>query len=227
MAPDDGHVDLIHRHSRGLEGKLVGTHHVEGSHADNLQGVQALLLVKRSHGRHHGIHRIHDESDDGVRAVFGAGLDDCLGNVSVDVHQVLSVLPRLPRHAGRHEDQRAPFQTLLRQVCHWPSIFAQRVGLDFARELQVRQVCGHPSCGHHGDVQVIDRHLLDQGMCCHEKSQLLTDASSTTAYTNLEASLLLRRFHQTLKAARCISHDGSCWLGTLEATKLKHHDSDY
>ena len=30
--------------------------------------------VELGHGRHDGVHRVHDEAEDGVRAVLGAGL---------------------------------------------------------------------------------------------------------------------------------------------------------
>mmetsp|Transcript_15153 Transcript_15153/g.24126 ORF Transcript_15153/g.24126 Transcript_15153/m.24126 type:complete len:251 (+) Transcript_15153:480-1232(+) len=187
MAPDDGHVDLIHRHSRGLEGKLVGTHHVEGSHADNLQGVQALLLVELGHGWHDGVHWVDYHAKNCPGTELGAGLHNALGDVRVDLEEVVTGLPWLARHACRDEDQVAASEALLQVVDRLLSN-VHLVASDRVLPLEVAQVGCHAGWRHHGHAEVKDAKLLHFGVHGHQQRQRLADAASTATHANLEVT---------------------------------------
>mmetsp|Transcript_34759 Transcript_34759/g.91867 ORF Transcript_34759/g.91867 Transcript_34759/m.91867 type:complete len:242 (+) Transcript_34759:204-929(+) len=112
MASDDGHIDGCHGGTGELMHELVRANNVKACDPTNLAWVQALLLVKLAHGRHHGVDRVHNQSHDGVRAKLGTCLNDVFGNASIDSEQVCPRHARLAGHASWHQYQIAAAQTL-------------------------------------------------------------------------------------------------------------------
>mmetsp|Transcript_18774 Transcript_18774/g.32982 ORF Transcript_18774/g.32982 Transcript_18774/m.32982 type:complete len:222 (-) Transcript_18774:955-1620(-) len=192
MATDHWDVDLLNWHARDLMHELVGSHNVQGGHAANLARVQALLLIELAHGWHHGVHRIHDQAQDSVRAVGGTGLHDVLGDASVDAQEIRTSHARLAWQSSWHKHEIAASEALL-QLVDGLVILVQSVGADLALPLQVPDVSSHTLSRHHGNVQVVDAKLTHQWVHGHQHAKWLTDASGTTANADLEVADFAQR----------------------------------
>mmetsp|Transcript_141533 Transcript_141533/g.452051 ORF Transcript_141533/g.452051 Transcript_141533/m.452051 type:complete len:320 (+) Transcript_141533:495-1454(+) len=203
MAADHRHVDALDRSTRRLVHELVGAHDVQAGDAANLPRVQACLLVQLAHGRHHGVHRIHDQAQDRIRAEFRASLHDVLGDAGIHTQQVRPGHARLPRQACWYQNQVTAGQAL-RQLVRRLVVLVQGIALDLAFLLQVRQVGRDALRRHHGNGQVEDAQLADVGILRHQQTQWLPDASGAAADANLEAACLATGYNRVGHSAETI-----------------------
>mmetsp|Transcript_54294 Transcript_54294/g.137956 ORF Transcript_54294/g.137956 Transcript_54294/m.137956 type:complete len:348 (-) Transcript_54294:181-1224(-) len=206
MAADHWHVDLIHRHSCQLVHELVRAHNVQARDPADLPRVQACLLVELAHGWHHGVHRVHDQPEDGIRAELRARLHDVLGDACVHAQEIRPRHTRLPGHASRNEHEVAARQALL-QLVHGLVVLVQGIARDLALSLQVRQVRGDARCRHHRQGEVEDAELAHVRVLCHKHAQRLANAASTAADANFEVARGIARSRRGLVCRRC------AWLG--------------
>mmetsp|Transcript_42950 Transcript_42950/g.77634 ORF Transcript_42950/g.77634 Transcript_42950/m.77634 type:complete len:296 (+) Transcript_42950:656-1543(+) len=190
MSTDDRHVDEVWVPAGLRPDELVGAHHVQGADANDLQGVQALLLVELGHGWHDGVHWVDYHAKNCPGTELGARLNNALGDVRVDLEEVVTGLPWLARHACRDEDQVAASEALLQVVDRLLSN-VHLVASDRVLPLEVAQVGCHAGWRHHGHAEVEDAELLDVGVQAHEQRKRLTDAAGTAADADLEVT---RRF---------------------------------
>mmetsp|Transcript_46391 Transcript_46391/g.93626 ORF Transcript_46391/g.93626 Transcript_46391/m.93626 type:complete len:371 (+) Transcript_46391:111-1223(+) len=188
VAADDGHVDLAQGCTCDLVHELVRPDSVQGRHAADLAGVEALSSVELGHGGHDGVHRVDDQSDDGVGAVAGASLHYVLGDADVDVQQVCAVHSRLPGHPRWHQDQVAAAEALAQVVHRLLRVRVEHVGLHLALPLDVREVCGNAFGRHRRQREVVDRELRDVVVHGHEHGERLADAAGAPADADLEVA---------------------------------------
>ena len=71
---------------------------------------QAAALLQRPH---HGVERIGDADDEGVRRVFLDAGADLLHHLEVDAEQIVAAHARLARHAGGDDADRSAFDGLV------------------------------------------------------------------------------------------------------------------
>mmetsp|Transcript_30065 Transcript_30065/g.48222 ORF Transcript_30065/g.48222 Transcript_30065/m.48222 type:complete len:205 (+) Transcript_30065:461-1075(+) len=187
MASDDWNTDVIHGGSRQLMHKLVRANNVQSCDAHNLRCLQALFLPELAHGWHHGVHRIHDQGNHCLRAVFGTGLYNVLGDASIDVQQILAVLARLARHTSRHEHKVAAGEALS-CFLDGPVILVKGVAFDLALHVQMRQVRSHTLCRYHGDGKIVDTEFSHIGIHGHQHAQRLANATGAADDADFEVT---------------------------------------
>mmetsp|Transcript_1753 Transcript_1753/g.3074 ORF Transcript_1753/g.3074 Transcript_1753/m.3074 type:complete len:258 (+) Transcript_1753:325-1098(+) len=154
VATDHWHLDVCGAFAGDLRHEFVGAHNVQGSHSHDFQWIQTLLLVELCHGRDNGVHWVHDDANHGFRAELGAGLHHALGDVCVDVEQIVAGHARLSRHSSRNQHQIASRQTGF-QLFRGRHFGVSRIAHDLAGEFQVPQIRGHSSRRHSGHADVL------------------------------------------------------------------------
>mmetsp|Transcript_29535 Transcript_29535/g.68682 ORF Transcript_29535/g.68682 Transcript_29535/m.68682 type:complete len:218 (+) Transcript_29535:548-1201(+) len=174
--------------ARDLLHKLVGPHDVQRRDSHNLAGVEALLLPELTHGWHNRVHRVHDEPHDGIGAVLGNRLNCALGNVRVDLQEVLPVLSWLPWHACRNQHEVAALQDVAGFVNGLVLVECQRERVHLALPFEMREVGGNTCCWHHSDVQVDEHQLLHQRVQSHQQGQGLPDSTSAANNADFEVA---------------------------------------
>mmetsp|Transcript_5221 Transcript_5221/g.12977 ORF Transcript_5221/g.12977 Transcript_5221/m.12977 type:complete len:232 (+) Transcript_5221:774-1469(+) len=185
MATDDGHLNVLRMLPSDVRHELVRTHAVQRRHANDLHRVEALLLVEVSHRGDDGVDGVHNEGDHRLRAVLRAGLDQALGDVRVDLEEVVPRHAWLAGHARRNEHQAATREGL-------PQVVARRladlhdVALHRTFAFDVREVRRDARGRHHGDVEVEDGHLAHVGIHGHEHAERLPDAAGASTDADLE-----------------------------------------
>mmetsp|Transcript_9536 Transcript_9536/g.21699 ORF Transcript_9536/g.21699 Transcript_9536/m.21699 type:complete len:455 (+) Transcript_9536:427-1791(+) len=187
VAANDWHVDEVGVLAGDFAHELVRTDDVEGGDADNLGWIQALLLVELSHGRHHGVHGVHDEGDNRLRAELGARADEALRDVRVRLEEIVARHAGLPRHARRDEHEVAAGEALL-EVLLGVATHLHDIALASALALEVAEVGCHARGRHRGDREIADAELLDVGVHAHEEGERLANASRTAEDADLECT---------------------------------------
>mmetsp|Transcript_45639 Transcript_45639/g.93200 ORF Transcript_45639/g.93200 Transcript_45639/m.93200 type:complete len:258 (-) Transcript_45639:239-1012(-) len=154
VATDHWHFDVRGAFAGDLCHEFVGAHNIQGSHSHDFQWIQTLLLVELRHGRHDGVHRVHDDANHGFRAELGACLHDALGDVCVDVEQIVAGHARLPRHSSRNQHQIASCQTCF-QLFRGRHFGVSRIAHDLTGEFQMPEIRGHSGRRHSGHADVL------------------------------------------------------------------------
>merc|ERR1719215_1712329 len=187
MTTDHWDVDAINRIAGDLMHKLVGPHAVKSGDANELLGIQALLLVQLTHGGHNRVHGVDNEAHNCIRAELADCLHDALSDTSIDAQKCCAVHARLSGQASRHQDKITACEALL-ELINGLVILGDCVVGHLDALLQMAQVSSHTCCGHHRNVQVIDTQLFDILIHSHEHAEWLTDATCTATNADLEVA---------------------------------------
>ena len=93
---------VFHRHARSLREEELQPRGIEDAgHAHHPLGRKAGDLL---HGVDHGIERIRDHDDEGVRAAGAQVLGHTAGDLEIDAEQIVARHAGLARHPGGHDD---------------------------------------------------------------------------------------------------------------------------
>lgn len=92
----------------------VGTDNIEHGDSQELLGiVGASILENLSSNRNRGVDRITDQVNNGVRTALDNPLAECPNNPSIDIEQIVSSHPWLPRNTGRDDHEIHPSERAL------------------------------------------------------------------------------------------------------------------
>mmetsp|Transcript_23372 Transcript_23372/g.42980 ORF Transcript_23372/g.42980 Transcript_23372/m.42980 type:complete len:356 (+) Transcript_23372:153-1220(+) len=187
MATNDWNANLAQRCTSDFVDELLSSHHIQGGDAHNLAWVEALLLPKLAHCRHHRVHWIDNQSNHCIWAVLSACLHNVFRNASIDVKQVFPILAWLPWHACWDEHQVATSQALS-SFLNGLVIELKCVTFDLGFHVQVGQVSSNTLRRNHSHLQIIDAELRDVWIHGHEQTQRLSNASCAANNAHLEVS---------------------------------------
>ena len=115
MSADNKVLHDSHARTRQTGGELIGVDNVESCHTNDFAVVETQLLVVLTHGRSHGVHKVHNHSHHRVGTELFTNFEESPGDASVDLKEVITSY-RVLWHTSGNEHQVAPHYTLIQLI---------------------------------------------------------------------------------------------------------------